>query len=134
MALVTARRFEGMTLRFFSVVSWISIAIGGLGLYYHAVAATRRFGSLQDLVGWGKVLAVLRYAPPLGAPAAFIGMGVLGLLVHSCALRLENILTAPVGRAAARRTPTALAYGVFGAAFLLLVFAPFIPALIHRLF
>ncbi len=123
-----------MTLRFFPVVSWISIAIGGLGLYYHGVAAARRLGSLQDLMDWQKLLAVLRYAPPLGAPAAFIGMGVLGLLVHACALKLETVLLPTAARGVEVRKPTPLAYGLFGLAFVLLVFAPIIPAIVHRLF
>lgn len=133
-ALVTVWRFEGKTLRFFSVVAWISIGIGVLGLYYHAAAVMRRLESFQDLWNLPKLLPVLRYAPPLGAPGAFVAMGVLGLLVHTCALKLENVLVPTGAREPEQKTPTPLAYALFTVAFLAVVLAPFIPAMIHRLF
>lgn len=67
----TAWRFEARTLRFFLIVSSMSIAIGGLGLYYHGVAVWHRLGSPHDLVDWPKLLPGLRYVPPLGAHWVF---------------------------------------------------------------
>jgi len=130
-ALVTVWRFEGRTLRFLSVVSWISIGIGVLGIYYHATAVMRRLESVQDLWNWPKLLPVLRYAPPVGAPGAFVAMGVLGLLVHACALKLENVLVRAGARGPDHKAPTPLEYALFTVAFLAVVLAPFIPAVIH---
>lgn len=128
------KSIEARTLRFFSIVSSMSIAIGGLGLYYHGVAVWHRLGSLHDLVDWPKLLPVLRYAPPLGAPAALVGMGALGLLAHTCALKLENILAPFAGRRAKPRRPMPLAYALFGLTFVLLVAAPFVPVVLHWVF
>ncbi len=133
-ALGTAWRLEAMTLRFFWIVSWMSIAIGGLGLYSHGVAVWHRLGGLHDLVDWPKLLAVPRYAPPLGAPAAFVGMGALGLLAHTCVLKLETILAPSAGRRAKPQRPIPLAYALFGLTFVLLVAAPFVPVVLHWVF
>lgn len=132
--LVTAWRFEAMTLRLFSIASWISVCVGGVGLYYHGRALVRNLEKFADLLDWQTLLAILPHVPPLGAPMAFVGMGVLGLLVHTCALKLESVLLPTAARGVDRPRPTPLAYGLFALAFLVLVLVPFIPALIHRLF
>ncbi len=127
-ALATAWRFDAVTLRLFSAASWISIAVGGLGLYFHANAVVRNLESFTD---WQTLLAVLPHSPPLGAPAAFVGTGALGLLAHTCALKLETVL---VGRGATQPEPTLQSRGLFAVAFVLLVLAPLMPVLIHWLF
>ena len=132
--LVAAWRFGTMTLRLFSIASWISICVGGLGFYYHARALARNLESFADLFDWQTLSAILPHVPPLGAPGAFAAMGLVGLLAHTCALKLETVLAPTAARGAERRRSTLLAYGLFGLAFFLLLLAPFIPALIHRLF
>lgn len=133
-ALVTAWWFEALSLRLFSMACWISIAVGGLGLYYHGMAVIERLESLQGPWTWQALLGVLRYAPPLGAPGAFMAMGILGLLVHTCALKLEHVLPPTTASDAARRRPMPVVYGLFALAFLAIVLVPLVLALIHRLF
>ncbi len=122
-ALVTAWRFDALTLRLFGLAAWLSIATGGLGLYYHGTAVTRNLDSLRDLLNSQTLFAVLPHAPPLGAPMAFVGMGVLGLLAHTCAQRLEHLA----------RPRTRAADVLFVLAFLLLVLGPLSPMLVHVL-
>jgi hypothetical protein len=124
MTLLAAWRFEAMTLRLFGLAAWISISIGGLGLYYHGVAVARFLESPLELLDVQVLFAVLPHTPPLGAPMAFVGMGVLGLLVHTCALKLEHLV----------RPRSLPANAVFALVFLLLVLAPLSPMLIHVLF
>ena len=38
-----------MTLRLFGIAAWISIVVGGLGLYYHGVAVARYLESSLEL-------------------------------------------------------------------------------------
>ena len=97
---------------------------GGLGLYYRGMAVARNLESLLDLLDWQTLFAVLPHAPPLGAPMAFVGMGVLGLLVPTCTLKLEHLV----------RPRSLAADALFALAFLLLVLAPLSPMLIHVLF
>ncbi len=123
-ALVTAWRFAGVMLRLFAVASWVSIGVGLVGLYFHGHAVTRTVDTFSELLDWQTLLGILPHAPPLGAPTAFVGMGVLGLLIHTCAVKLEHM--------AAPRTQRA--YAISALAFLLLVVAPLSPVLIHLLF
>lgn len=133
-ALITAWRFDATMLRLFSGAAWISIGIGTLGLYYHGWALARNFESFADLVDLQALFAVLPHTPPLGAPGAFVAMGVLGLLVHTCALKLENMLATGAAPRVETRRPAALAYALFGLAFVVLALIPFVPAVLHRLF
>lgn len=123
-ALVTAWRLEAVTLRLFAYTSSISIGVGGLGLYFHGQAMARNFESFSEIFNWQWLFGVLPHAPPLGAPTAFVGMGVLGLLVHTCALKLQDMMRP--------RTRTASVIGAL--AFLLLVLLPLSPTLVHLLF
>lgn len=91
-ALATAWRFPSMTLRPFSIVSWVSIGVGALGLYYHGRALARNLETFTDLLDVNTLFAILPHVPPLGAPMAFVSMGVLGLLVHTGALKLKTLL------------------------------------------
>lgn len=133
-ALITAWRFDATMLRLFSGAAWISIGIGALGLYYHGWAVARNFESVADLFNVQTLFAVLPHTPPLGAPGAFVAMGVLGLLVHTCALRLETMLAAGAAPRVETRSSAALTYALFGLAFVVLVLIPFVPAVFHRLF
>ncbi|MBI4639993.1 MAG: hypothetical protein HY731_04830 [Candidatus Tectomicrobia bacterium] len=132
--LVAAWWFEAITLRLFAIACSISMIIGGLGLYYHGMAVARNFESVADLLNWRMLFAALPHAPPLGAPMAFVGMGVIGLLVHTCALKLERVLMPEEADGVEPQTHTLTASTLFILAFLLLVLAPLSPMLIHLLF
>ena len=123
-ALVTAWRFEAVSLWLFSLASWLSLGVGGLGLFFHGRAVARNFEHFAELLDPQALFAILPHATPLGAPMAFVGIGILGLLVHTCAVKLEHMV----------RPRTRTASVVFALAFLLLVLAPLSPLLIHVLF
>lgn len=131
-ALATAWRPGPLTLRLFFIAAWLAVAVGVLGLYYHGATLMARLGGSQAPLDWRTLLTTLRYGPPIGAPFAFAGMGVLGLLIRTCSRKLEGILGRD-GAAGERAAPGLLAYGLFGLAFLALVVAPLMPMVLHRL-
>lgn len=131
-ALATAWRPHGLLWRLFFTTSWLAVLVGLAGIYYHGASALAQLGDAPGSNGWEALLLQLRVAPPVGAPLAFTGLGVLGLLLQACSRKLERILVQDEG-GAAPASPGPLAYALFVLAFAVLVVAPLLPMLAHRL-
>lgn len=62
-------------------------ALGSVGTFFHARAFLRLLAGQR--LDWGVVQNALAAAPPVAAPGAFIGLGVVVWLLASPALRIQ---------------------------------------------
>lgn len=76
-SVLTALRATVVTRRLFRLVCYGAMAIGFLGFGFHLA---RFLKELKGTVQWGVLMRLMRY-PPLFAPLAVAGVGILGWLV-----------------------------------------------------
>lgn len=77
-SMLTAIRAGESLSRVFRVICRAAVLIGILGFFFHFA---RLLKELKGAVQWEVVMRLMRY-PPLLAPLAVSGLGVLGLLVN----------------------------------------------------
>lgn len=78
LAIMTVSRGSGPCARYFSLICFLVIITGILGFCFHL---SKLLGNLSGPMTWAALLRLTRY-PPLLAPLAVSGAGILGLLVN----------------------------------------------------
>lgn len=75
--LLTSARPTPAACRLFRAICQVTIVLGIVGLSFHLARFLR---DLRGSMAWGVIMRLMRY-PPLLAPLAISGLGMLGLLV-----------------------------------------------------
>ncbi len=83
-------RLNPITSKMLGAVSLLSMAVGGLGFYFHVSAI---WGMIDTPFEWSYVYDALRYGPPMLAPLSFGGLGLLGLVAAVGPSQLINYLS-----------------------------------------
>ncbi len=78
MTIVTALWPTKLTRNIFWGISVLAVIVGMVGFYFHSVKLQEHFVGLMQ---WQVLVRLMRY-PPLFAPLAISGLGILGLMIN----------------------------------------------------